>query len=84
MPVVPEVKDGRVSWVVSEAASWELAAVEASAALGASVPLPDFFATLYHSLGISPMAIAMLLTSPTRALMTADMGSHGCSSVSYS
>lgn len=81
--MVSEVKEEVASGVVTEAASWE-AGAEGLPSLGLSRPLSVFFPNLYHSLGISPTAIAILPISPRRALVTAETGSQGCSSVSYS
>lgn len=80
VPEVTAVSDVRV---VVEPVSCDVEAVVVSS-LGLGGSFEDFLATLYHSLGISPIAIAMLPTSPTKAAVTADMGSQGCSSVSCS
>lgn len=75
------LSEGSVSWD-DDAASFEVA--ELSSFFGVTDPLEDFFTVLYQSLGMSPMAMAMLPISPTRAAVTAETGSHGCSSVSCS
>lgn len=73
--------EGSVSWE-DDAASFDVA--ELSSFFGVFDPLEDFFTVLYQSRGMSPIAMAMLPISPTRAAVTAEIGSHGCSSVSCS